>query len=133
MLRQRIHTLETALETAQQAKPTSDALPADELFAVLQREVELLKRSQEEEEHFIEQLRELSRQRLVQLSERLFEIRRIAGDNPEQMIASAVRGRLGGLPGSIQRPQDADRIATLEKAIADARDRESALQRQLRR
>lgn len=131
MLRQRIHTLETALETAQQAKPTSDALPADELFAVLQREVELLKRSQEEEEHFIERLRELSRQRLVQLSERLFEIRRIAGDNPEQMIASAVRGRLAGLPGSIQRPQDADRIATLEKAIADARDRESALQRQL--
>jgi hypothetical protein len=133
-LRQRIHTLETALETAQQAKPASEALPADELFTVLQREADLIKRSQEEEERFIEQIRELSRQRLVQLSERIFEIRRIAGDNPEQMISNANRGRMSyaSLPtNTVTRPQDVDRIAMLEKTIAEARERESALQRQL--
>ena len=134
-LRQRIHTLETALETAQQAKPTSEVQPADELFAVLQREADLIKRSQEEEERFIEQIRELSRQRLVQLSERIFEIRRIAGDNPEQMMSNANRGRMGGYApmtvNPMPRPQDTDRIAALEKAIAEGRERESALQRQL--
>ncbi len=134
-LRQRIHTLETALETAQQAQPATEVLPADELFAVLQREIDLLKRSQEEEERFIEQLRELSRQRLVQLSERIFDIRRIAGDNPEQMVANANRGRMPSLSTMPSvapvRPQDVDRIAALEKAISEARERESDLQRQL--
>lgn len=131
MLRQRIHALETALETAQQAAPATDLQPDNALFAVLQREADLLKRSQEEEERFIEQLRELSRQRLVQLSERLFDIRRIAGDNPEQMISNATRGRLSGLQPALPRPQDTDRIAALEKTIAEGRERESALQRQL--
>lgn len=133
-LRQRIHTLEVALETAQQNTPKETQPLDDALYAVLQNEADILRKSQEEEEHFIEQLRDLARQRLVQLSERLLEIRRVAGDNPEQMISNAARGRMPlmmGTPSAATRHPQADRIAELEKSIAEARERESALQRQL--
>ena len=134
-LRQRIHTLEVALETAQQATPQQDEPLSDALYAVLKREADVLRKSQEEEERFIEQLRELARQRLVQLSERLLDIRRIAGDNPEQMLSIASRGLIPMLsnnsPASMARQPGNDRVTELEKQIAEARERESALQRQL--
>ncbi|MGN0891059.1 MAG: hypothetical protein ACI4W7_05355 [Candidatus Spyradenecus sp.] len=134
-LRQRLHTLETALETAQAAAQNAHAeLPPDEaLFAILTRETDWLRQSQEEENRFLEALRDLAHRRLVQLSERLLEIRRLAGDSPEQMRANA---RVS-LPPSLRAPippprrEDPSRIAELEKALAEARARESALQRQL--
>ena len=134
-LRQRIHTLEVALETAQQATPQQTEPLSDALYTVLKREADILRKSQEEEERFIEQLRELARQRLVQLSERLLDIRRIAGDNPEQMLSIASRGHIPLLssnsPASMMRQPSNDRVTELEKQIAEARERESALQRQL--
>lgn len=134
-LRQRIHTLEVAVETAQQAVPKQSEPMSDVLYTVLQREADILRKSQEEEEQFIEQLRELARQRLVQLSERLLEIRRIAGDNPEQMVSNASRGHMPLMRGvnspAVTRTTNLDRVAELEQLIADARKRESDLQRQL--
>ena len=134
-LRQRIHSLEVALETAQHEQPNDNQPLDDALYAVLQHEADILRRSQEEEEHFIEQLRDLARQRLVQLSERLLEIRRIAGDNPGQMISNASRGRMPLMMGftatASSHTPNADRIIELEKQIAEGRERESALQRQL--
>ncbi len=135
-LRQRIHTLEAALEVAQSAQPTSAEPPSEALFAVLSREAEILRQSQDEEERFMAQIRELAHMRLVQLSERLLEIRRIAGEDPEQMVANAMRR--SAIPMSTythatpsQRQQSESRISELEKALAEAREREVALQRQL--
>ncbi|MBQ9694623.1 MAG: hypothetical protein IJV69_07695 [Kiritimatiellae bacterium] len=133
-LRQRIHSLEVALETAQQATTKSSEPLNDALYTILQREADILRKSQEEEEHFIEQLRELARQRIVQISERLLEIRRIAGDNPEQMLSNATRGHIPLLTSTnttMLRQQNDDRIVQLEKMITEARERESSLQRQL--
>lgn len=132
-LRQRIHSLETALETAQNALPESVTPPDETLFRILSREAELLRQSQNEEERFIDQLRELSRVRMVQLSERLLEIRRLAGDSPETMRTNAQRTM--NLPRTPQlspvRKEDSGRINLLEKELADARLRESDLQRRL--
>lgn len=135
-LRQRLHTLEKALETAQAAaaKTAQSALPPDEaLFDVLTRETQWLKQSQEEESRFLDALRDLAHKRLVQLSERLLEIRRLAGDDPAQMRANA---RLGAATPAMAYPfparqNDDARVAELEKALAEARRRESELQRRL--
>lgn len=132
-LRQRIHSLETALETAQNAIPESTTPPDELLFHILSQEAELLRQSQNEEERFIDQLRELSRMRMVQLSERLLEIRRLAGDSPETMRTNAQRAM--NLPAAPRfapvRKEDASRVDLLEKELADARMRETNLQRQL--
>ncbi len=135
-LRQRIHTLEGALEVAQHA-PTESATPPNEaLFAILSREAELLRQSQDEEERFIAQIRELAHMRLVQLSERLLEIRRLAGDDPEQMVNHAMRR--ASLPMTAyapapvpQRQESERRIKELEQLLTEARERETVLQRQL--
>ncbi len=134
-LRQRIHTLEAALEVAQSAAQTTETPPNDALYAVLAREAELLRQSQDEEERFIAQLRELAHLRMVQLSERLLEIRRLAGDNPEQMIHNAMRRASLPTPtytatATTQR-REAERLAELERALKESRDRETELQRQL--
>lgn len=131
-LRQRLRTLETALETAK-AAPAAPSLPPDEaLFSVLSKETAWLRQSQEEENRFLDKLREMAHQRLVQLSERLLEIRRIAGDSPEQMRANARHGALPvAPPPAPQRREDPSKIAALEKALAEARTREQELQRRL--
>ncbi len=135
-LRQRIHTLESALEVAQANQQSSEAQPNDALYEVLAREAELLRQSQDEEERFMTQLRELAHARLVQLSERLLEIRRLAGDNPEQMIHNAMRRASLTTPtytstATAQRRDADQRTAELERALQEARERETALQRQL--
>ena len=125
-LRQRIASLETALETAQEAASSTDLPPDEALFAVLSREAEALRRGQEEEERFIERLRELSRQRSAQFADRLAEIRRLAGDDPEAMRANAVRGAR-----PVAKREDVARVDALEKALEEARGRETELQKQL--
>lgn len=126
-LRQRIASLETALGAAQEAAASNDLPPDEALFAVLSREAETLRRGQEEEERLVERLRELSRQRSAQFADRLAEIRRLAGEGPEAMRANALRG--GARPAP--KPKEPARVEALEKALEEARGRESALQRQL--
>ncbi len=132
-LRQRIHTLEAALEVAQRAQTEPSIAPSDAVYAVLAREAELLHQSQNEEERLIAQLRELAHMRLVQLSERLLEIRRLAGDNPEQMIHNAMRR--ASLPATSYIPATQSvpnqREVELEQALKASRERETELQRQL--
>ncbi|MDO4528168.1 MAG: hypothetical protein Q4C03_05235 [bacterium] len=132
-LRQRIHTLETALETAQSqtATPTDESFDKN-LYNILIREAEVLRQSQEEETRFLDQLRELAHQRLVQFSERLLAIRKLVGDSPEQMVANASHNARFQMPTpTLIRRQDDTRLIQLEQALADARARESDLQRQL--
>ncbi len=135
-LRQRIHTLEAALEVAQSAQSEATLPPDEALFAVLSREAEVLRQSQDEEERFIAQIRELAHMRLVQLSERLLEIRRLAGDDPAQMVTNAMRRATIPMTAyahttPAHRHSSEMRINELEKALAEAREREVALQRQL--
>lgn len=132
-LRQRIHTLETALETAQsQANTTIEENLDSRLYHILQQEAEMLRQSQEEETRFLEQLRELTHQRLVQFSERLLAIRKLGGDSPEKMLANAAHNVRFQMPSPTRlRQQDDTRVLQLEQALADARARESDLQRQL--
>lgn len=132
-LRQRIGTLETALEAAQTAAQESPEPQDAALYAVLSREAEWIRKSQEEEERFLGQLRELARQRETCLSDRLVEIRRLIGDSPEQMRAQALRG--GALPAPrpaiVSRRSAEPADAELAKALDEARARESELQRRL--
>lgn len=121
-LRQRVRTLETALEAAQSA-PAAEAEPPDEaLCGLLAREAEWLRRSQDEEERFLDQLRELTRQRLARHADRLLEIRRLAGEAPALRRAVA-------RPAPAARPAEPD--PSLERALDEARERERELQRRL--
>lgn len=133
-LRQRIQTLEVALETAKsQPSLTATDEPLDKnLYHILQQEAEILRQSQEEESRFIEQLREIAHQRLLQGSERLLAIRKIIGDSPEQMLSNATHNTRFQVPvPTLIRRQDDSRILQLEQALSEARARESDLQRQL--
>ncbi len=133
--RQRIHTLETALEAAQERSPAAAQPPNEALYAVLAHEAEWLRHSQDEEQRFLEQLRELTRQRVAQHAERMLEIRKLAGENPEEMVERALRNqRVAMISNPLPRPirrEEATPLAELEKALAEARARESELQRQL--
>ncbi len=132
-LRQRLHTLETALEAAQSAPAAAVEPPDESLHAVLACEAEWLRQSQDDEQRFLDQLRELSRQRVARHAERLMEIRRLVGDNPAQMRATAMRHR-GLQPTSYAAPTATARQPpdeALGKALEEARARESALQRQI--
>ena len=121
-LRQRVRTLETALEAAQSA-PAAEAEPPDEaLCGLLAREAEWLRQSQDEEERFLDQLRELTRQRLARHADRLLEIRRLAGEAPAQR-------RVVARPTPVARPAAPD--PSLERALDEARERERELQRRL--
>lgn len=122
-LRQRLRTLETALEAAQSA-PAAEAEPPDEaLCALLAREAEWLRQSQDEEERFLDQLRELTRQRLTRHADRLLEIRRLAGEAPA-LRRAVVR------PAPVARPA-AEQDSELARALDEARERERELQRRL--
>ena len=130
-LRQRLHALETALETAQKSAGGSAEPPDATLFSILSKEASWLQKGQEEETHLLEQLRELVHRHLAFASERLLAIRRLAGDSPEQMVSSARDGRALPAQKVPVHHEDEGRVAQLEKALAEAREHESALQRQL--
>ena len=124
-LRQRIGSLETALETARDARPA----PEGAFPELLAREAEALRRGQEEEERFLGQLRELSRARAAAFAERVAEIRRIVGE----ATAAAARGEAPAAPppGPAARREHEARVAALERALEEARGRESDLQKRL--
>ncbi len=134
-LRQRIHTLEVAVETAQHAPAGESAQPPDAaLFNILAGEAEWLRKCQDEEAKLLEHLRELAHRRLGHFSDRLLEIRRLAGDSPEQMRANARQGIAPVASFAASPPirrETADRVAALEQELTAARERESGLQRRL--
>ncbi|MEG2465523.1 MAG: hypothetical protein RSB14_05845 [Kiritimatiellia bacterium] len=128
-LRQRIHTLDTALEKAQSTLPP-EAPPDETLFAILSKEAELLRQGQEEEQRLLDQIRELARMRLVQLSERLRDICKLTGDTPLQMRENIRReGYIH--PITVVQRSNPTGNAELEKSLSAALARESALQKQL--
>lgn len=130
--RQRIQTLETALETAQQHDHHSAEAIDNEIFEILSQEAEILRQGQEEETRFLEQIRELSRQRLIQHSERLLSIRKLIGENPADMRSRAAHSlRFQGAPVTFVRRHEDERTQQLEKALDEARARETELQRKL--
>lgn len=129
-LHQRIATLEAALEAAQNASIEQAPITDATLFAVLSHEADILRKSQEEEERYLDQLRELSRQRLMQFSARLLEIHQMLGGSPDQM--RVLNTPHAALPPQIPlAPRVNEHTAELEHALAAAREREAALQRQL--
>ena len=127
-LRQRLHTLETALETAQQAAPAAAPAeaPTAALQELLQRQIARFRQNQTEEERHLDALRELTRQRLAQHADILIALQRLAGEAP-------VAARTKGPADALAQPAPAAPSASpdLEQALAEARQRESALQRQL--
>ena len=127
-LRQRIASLETALATAKEEASAEAGAPDEALFAVLAHEAEALRRAQEDEERLVERLRDLSRQRSAQFSDRIAEIRRLTGESPEAMRAGALRGVA---PRPAVRREDLARVDALEQALEAARGRETELQKRL--
>ena len=126
-LKQRIDTLEKALETAQAAAAAQAAAPADGALAeLLDREAEVLRRGQDEEERFLEQLRTLSRRRAAAFAERIAEIRRIVGEAP-----GAARACVPPPQSPALRREHEARVAALEKALEEGRARETDLQKRL--
>ncbi len=121
-LRQRIASLETALETARDAQPA----PEGAFPELLAREAEALRRGQEEEERFLESLRGLSRARAAAFAERIAEIRRIVGEAPAARAEPPAPPR-----GPAARREHEARVAALEQALEEARGRESELQKRL--
>lgn len=127
-LRQRIETL----ESARAATPRPEANDADEaLFAVLTREAETLRAWQEEEDRLAEALRDLSRRRAAAFADRLAEIRRLTGETPADMLANALRGKPRDVPSVLVRRDGEARVAALEKALREGRERETELQKRL--
>lgn len=128
-LHQRVATLEAALEAAQNAVVEQPPVTDATLFAVLSHEADILRQSQDEEERYLDQLRELSRQRLAQFSARLLELHQILGGSPEQMrVLNTPHTTLPPMPTL---PRVESHAAELEQALAEARKREAELQRQL--
>lgn len=124
-LRQRLRTLETALEAAQSAPAEATAQPDEALCALLTREAEWLRQNQDEEERLLDQLRDLVRKRLTRHAERLLEIRRLTGE-AAALARTAPPSRTAQPPRRAQPPD-----AALEKALGEARERERELQRRL--
>ena len=125
-LKQRIETLEKALETAQDAAAQEPAPPTGALAELLDREADTLRRAQEEEERFLEQLRSLSRRRAAAFAERIAEIRRIVGEAP-----GAARATVAPPQSPSARREHEARVAALEKALEEGRARETDLQKRL--
>ncbi len=130
-LNQRIQTLETALaaKSAASENTLSAARPDDVIYAILEKEAEVLRKAQEEEEDFLERLREMAKTRMLYFSERLREIRKLMGDSPEHMRDSALRNnRLATLA---LRNVPNERAYELEKSLADSMSRETELRQRL--
>ncbi len=130
-LRQRIHTLEVALEAKKNAPqtPPMDVSSDVALYTILTKEAEFLRKAKEEEEALFEKLREMMKARTLLFGERLLDIRKLMGEGPEQMRDTALRNsRIATLA---LRNAPNDRAYELEKNLSEALAREADLRQRL--